>query len=486
MMANKLAELKPQLVWKHFENLCNIPRPSRHEEKAAEYVLKIAKDKKLQTKVDSFGNIVVIKPASKGKEKLTPVVLQGHLDIVPEKNSDVKHDFLKDPVDYYVDGDWVKARGTTLGADNGIGIASALAILESDDLNLGPIEALFTLDEETGLNGAQALKPGFLESKILFNLDSEDEALYIGCAGGQNTYATYKPKMDAAPANTTALAITIKGLRGGHSGLDINSGRGNSIKIIVRLLLELSDKFNMRLVSVNGGSKHNAIPRESFAVIRVPNKNVEAVQEAISNFESVVKNEISFVEEGFLVEVKKSSSKAKVMDKKTTNNMLKGLYTVPNGVQKMSMEIDGLVQTSTNLAVLETKPKGVFVTTSQRSSIESEKKDTTAMVSIVFQLTGAEITHGDSYPGWQPDLKSTGLKVLKSEFKKKYKKEPEIKAIHAGLECGIIKERYPDMDMISFGPTIMNPHSPDEKVQISTVNKFWDLLVNSLKNVPSI
>lgn len=485
-MGEVLGALKPELLWKHFEALTQIPRPSRKEEKVAKYVTDFAKANNLKFAKDSFGNVAIRKPAYPGKENLTPVVLQGHLDMVAEKNADVNHDFEKDPLKIYVDGDWVKAKGTTLGSDNGIGVAAALAVLESKDIEHGPIEALFTLDEETGLFGAQALKPGFVNADILMNLDSEEDgALYIGCAGGQNTYVKFKFNQNDVPANTVALEIKVLGLKGGHSGLDIIQGKGNAIKIMVRLLHELSYKFGVRLVTINGGSKHNAIPRECFATIRAAKKSVNDVTSYIENYSSIVKTEISNVEPNLNISAAETKSKSKVMDKTSAKNLIDSLYSVSNGVIKMSADIEGLVETSTNLAVVSVKGKSVDVILSQRSSVESEKHDISNSITALFKLAKAEVKQSDGYPGWKPDINSPVLGVVKKVFENKYGKEPEVKAIHAGLECGIIKERYPNMDMISFGPTIMGAHSPDEKVQISTVQKFWDNLVEALKNIPT-
>ena len=485
-MGEILGQLKPNLLWNHFEELCKIPRPSRKEEKVAQYVISVAKKNNLQYATDDFGNVVIRKPATPGKENLIPVVMQGHLDMVAEKNADVKHDFEKDPIQPYIDGDWVKAKGTTLGGDNGVGVAAALAIMESKDLEHGPIEALFTLDEETGLFGAQALKSGFLNGKILMNLDSEEDgALYIGCAGGQNTFVKFKSALNDVPANTVALEIKVSGLKGGHSGLDINTGRGNAIKLMTRLLHELNYTFGIRLVSINGGSKHNAIPRETFSVIRVAKKFAGETLIYIERYNKIVQSELSSVEPSLNVVAVETKSKTKVMDKTTTKNLIDSLYAVPNGVIKMSADITGLVETSTNLAVVVTKGKEVVVTLSQRSSVESEKNDISNSIAAFFKLTKAKVKQSDGYPGWKPDIHSPVLGVMKKVYNQMYNGEPEVKAIHAGLECGIIKERYPDMDMISFGPTLMDVHSPDEKIKISTVPKFWSLLTTVLKNIPS-
>lgn len=485
-MGNILGGLKPELLWNHFEEICRIPHPSRKEQKLAQYVIGFAKNNNLEYETDEFGNIVIRKPATPGFENKIPVVLQGHLDMVAEKNNDVTHDFDKDSIQPFIDGDWVKAKGTTLGSDNGIGVAAALAVLESKDLQHGPVEALFTLDEETGLNGAQALKPGFLRSKILINLDSEEDgAFYIGCSGGQNTFVKFSFKPSDVPANTVALEIKVKGLKGGHSGLDINTGRGNAIKLMARLLHELNYKFGIRLVSINGGSKHNAIPRETFSVVRVPKKLAHDVISYVENYNAFVKAELASVEPNLEVNVSEAKSKAKVMDKTTATNLIDSLYAVQNGVIKMSADIEGLVETSSNLAVVTTKGKNVEVILSQRSSVETEKKDISNAVAATFKLAKAEVKQGDGYPGWKPDIHSPVLSVMKGVYENMYSNHPEVKAIHAGLECGIIKERFPDMDMISFGPTITGAHSPDEKVQISTVEKFWNLLSNALKNIPS-
>lgn len=485
-MGGILVNLKPELLWKHFEELTQIPRPSRKEEKAAKYIIDFAKQNNLEYAKDSFGNIVVRKSATPGKEHLTPVVLQGHLDMVAEKNADVVHNFDKDPINIYIDGDWVKAKGTTLGSDNGVGVAAALAVLESNEIEHGPVEALFTLDEETGLNGAQALQPGFVKADILINLDSEEDgALYIGCAGGQNTVVKFKCNQSEIPENTVALEVKVLGLKGGHSGLDIIQGRGNAIKLMVRLLHELNYKFGIRLVSINGGSKHNAIPRECFSVIRVPKKLGADVLAYVENYNQTVKTELASVEPNLSVVADLTKSKTKILDKTNSKNIIDSLYSVPNGVIKMSADIEGLVETSTNLAVVTTKGKTVEVILSQRSSVESEKHDISNTVAALFKLAKAEVKQGDGYPGWKPDIHSPVLGVMKNIYKNKFGNEPEVKAIHAGLECGIIKERYVDMDMISFGPTIMGAHSPDEKVQISTVERFWDLLADTLKNIPS-
>ncbi len=484
-MGKALSGLKPALLWNHFEEMCNIPHPSRCETAIAEYVVSFAKKNNLEYAVDDFGNVIVKKPATKGKENLKKVVMQGHLDMVPEKNSDVNHDFEKDPIKCRIDGDWVRATGTTLGADNGIGGAAALAVLESNDVEHGPIEVLFTLDEETGLNGAQALKSGFSSADILVNLDSEEDgAVYIGCSGGKNTYAKFPYKPESIKPGSEIIKINITGLMGGHSGLDIISGRGNAVKILARLLWQLKKTVNFQLVYFAGGSKHNAIPRESFAIIAVDKNNYDTSVKFLNDLGKVIAFEIKSVEKNLKIEAVKGDAQAAAMDSAVAVNILNAVYGVPHGVIKMSADIEGLVETSTNMGVAITEKDYVQLITSQRSSVQSERDDLSDVVALVFTMANAEVSSGDGYPGWAPDINSPILKVMKNVFKSLYGKEPEVKAIHAGLECGIIKERYPDMDMISFGPTIMGAHSPDERVQISTVEKFWNLLLHTLKNIP--
>lgn len=485
-MGNVLGHLEPKLIWNYFEEICKYPRPSKKEEKIAEYVFSVGKKLGLQTEKDKFGNILIRKPATKGKENLKTVVLQSHLDMVCESNRGVEHDFDNDPIQPYIDGDWVKAKGTTLGADNGIGVAAALAVLDSKEIEHGPLEAIFTLDEETGLTGASNLKKGWLKADILINMDSEEiGTLFIGCSGGKDTYAGFKAKLEKTPKNYSSLELKVAGLKGGHSGLEIQVGRGNAVKILNRLIWTYSQKNNIRLSEINGGNKHNAIPREAFAVVAVPKKDEKKLKKFVGKYNETVKAEYATVEPDLKVSSEKHDLPKKVIDEKTQKRLLNVLYAIPHGVIKMSNDIPGLVETSTNLAVVETKGKNINVVTSQRSSVASENVDITNMVTSAFLLAGAEVSYGDGYPGWKPDVNSDILKVFKSTLKKMYGKEPEVAAIHAGLECGIIKEKYPEMDMISFGPTMKDVHSPDEKLQISTVPEFYNQLVNVLKNIPS-
>lgn len=485
-MGSVLGHLKPELVWYHFEEICKHPRPSKKEEKIAEYVVSVGKRLGLQTEKDKFGNILIRKPATPGYENRKTVALQGHIDMVCEKNRDVEHDFDNDPIYPYIDGDWVKAKGTTLGADNGIGVASALAVLESKDVEHGPLECLFTLDEETGLTGASSLKKNWLKADILINMDSEDiGVIFIGCSGGKNTAATFKAKLEKAPRNYSSFELKAAGLKGGHSGLEIQVGRGNAVKILNRAIWSYSQENNIRLAEINGGNKHNAIPREAFAVVLVPKNDEKKLKKFVAKYNETVKSEYAAVEPDLMVSVEKHSTPEKVMDEKTQKHLVNALYAIPHGVIKMSNDIPGLVETSTNLAVVETKGKNINIVTSQRSPVFSQNVDITNMVSSVLKLAGAEITYGDGYPGWAPDINSDILKVFKSTFTKMYGKEPEVTAIHAGLECGIIKEKYPEMDMISFGPTMRDVHSPAEKLQISTVPEFFNQLKTVLKNIPT-
>ena len=482
-MNRVLGELNPELLWKHFEEICNRPHPSRHEGQVAEYILDFAKSHNLESDVDEFGNIIVRKSATSGKEKLKSVVLQGHLDMVPEKNNDTQHDFEKDPIKVKIEDGWVTAEGTTLGSDNGIGVAAALAVLESSDIEHGPIEALFTLDEETGLFGAQALKPGFVKSKIMLNMDSEEDgALYIGCAGGQSTHIKFTFTDQKVDGGET-YKLTVKGLRGGHSGLDIDQGRGNAIKIIARVLWEANKKIGVEVNNIEGGSKHNAIPRESVALVAV--KKSSEFESIVKEFNGIIKTEYATVEPNLEIVCEKTKTFDTVMDSTTKDKLLKALYAAPHGVIRMNPDIKGLVQTSTNLATIKFDGNTISLITSQRSSAESEKFDASNKVTCVFQLAGAEIKYSDGYPGWNPNINSEILALMRKGIKELFGIEPEVKAIHAGLECGIIMEKYEGMDTVSFGPTIQGAHSPDEKVNIVTVEKFWRLLLNTLKNIPS-
>ncbi|MBL7994802.1 aminoacyl-histidine dipeptidase [bacterium] len=482
-MSAAIEGLKPELVWKYFAEISRIPRPSKHEEAMTKYVVDTAKKLGLSAKTDSFGNVVVKKPATSGRENVKSIALQGHLDMVPEKNSDKVHDFLKDPIELVRKGNMLMANGTTLGADNGIAVATNLAIMEDRTLEHGPLEFLFTVDEETGLTGANNLGPGFLESKTLMNLDSEEEgAVYVGCSGGKNTVGTWKVEFDNAPANVQFFDLKVRGLRGGHSGLEIDKGRGNSLKVITRVLLALTD-IGARMSFIQGGNKSNAIPREADAVVAIPKKAVGEAKKIVAHFCEVIKPEIATVDPDLSITLSEiKSKKAKVLKKGYQKKILQTLSALPHGVTKMSADIPGLIETSTNVAIIETKGKKISIITSQRSSVASEINEICETVRNIFDLAGAEHETQEGYPGWKPNMKSEILKVAKSTYQSLYGKEVLVKAIHAGLECGIIGEKYPGMDMISFGPTLEGVHSPDEKIYIDTVEKFWNFLLAILKN----
>lgn len=478
-----IKNLEPKLLWKQFDEIRKIPRCSKHEEKIRKYVLDFAKKQNLETKTDDAGNVVIKKPASPGMKNKPTVVLQGHLDMVCEKNSDVDHDFSKDPIQLQKDGDKLLAKGTTLGADNGIGLATSLAIMEDKNLKLGPIEALFTVDEETGLTGAFSLGKDMLEGKMLFNLDSEDwGVLTVGCAGGGDSDIKLPIKKEKTGGAFACLNINISGLRGGHSGVDIHEQRANAVKLLTRILWKGSEKFGIKIVSINGGDKHNAIPRESNAVILVDKSDKKDLENMIKDEEKDILNEIKPIDPGFKVKISKGKID-KVLDKNSQNKVLNLLNGLPHGVQKMSYDIEGLVQTSTNLAKLETGGDNVNIKLSSRSSIMSELQYLRDQIRSIAELSGAKVKEEESYPGWKPDMDSEILKISKKVYKDRYGKEPKVEAIHAGLECGIIGEKYPGMEKISIGPTIKYPHSPEEQVHISTVKKFYDYLLAILKEV---
>ncbi len=478
--------LKPEAVWNYFEEICKIPRPSNKEEKIVSYLLNFGKKNNLETSRDSAGNVLIQKPATKGKEKKKTVVLQCHVDMVCEKNNNVEHNFEKDPIQPYIDGDWVKAKNTTLGADDGIGMAAAMAVLTATNIEHGPIECLFTVGEEIGLIGAFGLQEGFLKGSVLINLDSEDEGeLFIGCAGGIDTIANFDYELKPVPDKSVAFKITVHGLLGGHSGDEINKGLGNSNKIINRLLWNADIKFGIRLATIDGGNLRNAIPREANAVITVSENNKIKFSNYFSEYVSSVKKELEFVEPNFKMTCEVVQLPRFVINKKTQFNLFCALYACPHGVLAMSHSIPGLVETSTNLASVKyIADNKIQVVTSQRSSINSAKFDVASMVESAFSLAGAEVTHTDGYPGWTPNVKSEILKITKNSYTKLFGNEPQVKAIHAGLECGLFLKKYPEMDMVSFGPTIKGAHSPDERLEIQTVSKFWDLLVDVLQNTP--
>ncbi len=481
---SSIKSLKPELVWNNFYELTQIPRPSKKEEKVAAFAKSFGEKLGLETIVDGAGNVIIRKPASPGMEDRMGVVLQGHLDMVPQKNSDKKHDFEKDPIETTIDGEWVRANGTTLGADNGIGVAAAMAILQDKSIKHGPVEVLMTIDEETGMTGAFELKPGLLKGDILLNLDSEDEGeLYIGCAGGMNTTGTMKYAEENIPAGMIAFKISVTGLKGGHSGLDINLGRGNANQIINRFLWAAQD-LNIRIASIDGGSLRNAIPREAFAIIVVPSANKDKFLDLAKEYHSIFSQEFSTPDAGLKLITETTGMPGKVMEKSAQQSLIKIVYGIPNGVIRMSPDIEGIVETSTNMAIVKVENGEAKILCLLRSSVDSSKFNLGNMTQSVMELGGMKVVHDGTYPGWKPNVNSVILKTMKNVYQKKYGKVPEVKVIHAGLECGIIGASYPKMELISFGPTIRFPHSPDEKVNIATVGKFYDFLVATLESLP--
>ncbi len=481
----KLNNLEPQVVWNYFEQICQIPRPSKKEEKILQFLKNFAEKLNLESKQDKAGNMLIKKPATAGKENLKTVVLQSHVDMVGEKNKGTEHDFDKDPIEPYIEGDWVKAKGTTLGADDGIGIAAQMAILASTDIPHGPVECLFTVDEETGLTGAFALEEEFFDGKVLLNLDSEDEGeLFIGCAGGKETTITFNFEKEYLPENHTPFKFFVSGLQGGHSGDEIHKGLGNSIKVLNRFIWNLNEKFDIRLTSIEGGRAHNAIPREAEAIVTINNENKEEAKKFFEEFKEAVKNELKVTAPDLDMEMEEEKNADFVIDKATQDALLDGIYACPHGVHAWSQEIEELVETSTNLASIEAKEDHFFITTSQRSSVDTGKDDIAAMVKSAFRLAGGKVEHSAGYPGWQPDTDSEIMKITRDSYKKLFDTNPEVKAIHAGLECGLFLQKYPYLDMISFGPTIKGAHTPEERISIETTKKFWHLLVDVIKKIP--
>jgi dipeptidase D len=483
-MSNILSHLQPQSLWTYFEDICQIPRPSKREEKMLKYLIGFANKHHLAYAQDKVGNLVIRKDASAGYEGVASVVLQSHIDMVCEKNAETVHDFDNDPIQPYIEDGWVKARGTTLGADDGIGVAAQLAILSSDTIEHGPLECLFTVDEETGMTGAFGLEPGFLKSKTLLNLDSEDDGeLFIGCAGGVGTEIVFPYQKVSTEPGHRAFKVAVSGLAGGHSGDDINKNRGNAIKILNRILWQLEKNCELRLAEIDGGNLRNAIPREAHVHITVPERFVDALHVGFDALIIQVTKEWKTSEPRLTISLDEAIMPDGLIDYATQSKLLNGLYACPHGVLSMSADMPGLVETSTNLASVKTNPGEILIATSQRSSIDSSLRDAANMVSSVFLLAGASVNTGDAYPGWKPNVNSRILGVMRNSYQKLFGAAPKVLAIHAGLECGLIGEKYPDMDMISYGPTMRGAHSPDERLEISTVQKFWDLTLDVLRNV---
>jgi dipeptidase D len=480
-----LNNLAPQPLWNYFEEICQIPRPSKKEGKIVQFLLNFAAKHGLKASQDEIGNLLISKPGTAGRENDSIVILQSHVDMVCEKNSEKQHNFETDAIKPFIDGGWVRAEGTTLGSDDGIGVAAQMAILTATDLSHGPIECLFTVDEETGLSGAFALQPGFLTGKILLNLDSEDEGeLFVGCAGGIDSVGTIKYTPEKVPSGSFAIKLEVKGLLGGHSGDDINKNRGNANKILNRFLINVAKQFNMRIAGFDGGNLRNAIAREAFVVAVVPHSQKEDLVVEWNVFASEMEFEYEYSEPKLKLHHQSVALPEFVIDHSSQDRLLKLIAACPHGVLEMSSRMPGMVETSSNLASVKfTGNNEIVLTTSQRSEIESRKYMAAEMVESTMLLAGASVQHSDGYPGWTPNPDSAVAKIATESYKKLFGTAPVVKSIHAGLECGLFLEKYPELDMVSFGPTILGAHSPDERINIETVGKFWKLLVDVLENL---
>jgi len=485
-MSSDIRTLSPKELWNNFADLNAVPRASKKEEQVIQFIIDFGKKLNLPTHKDEVGNVIIKKPATEGMENKTTIVLQSHLDMVHQKNGDTDFDFATQGIDMIVDNDWVKANGTTLGADNGIGVASIMTLLASTDIAHPAIEALFTIDEETGMTGALGLKGGLLDGKILLNLDTEDDReLTIGCAGGIDVTATGNYETEKTPIDTTGFRITIKGLTGGHSGMDIYKGRGNSNKLMNRVLINAAGKFGLRIHSIDGGGLRNAIPRESVATIVAPSKNAGAFKTFIDEQKAVLVSEYKSTDPSIDVSLEGIDVPSTVISSSFQYSLLRAIHTCPNGIARMSPDIPGLVQTSNNVARVLVKDGSYSVLCLTRSAVDSEKMDLADSIRSAFELTGATVEFGGSYPGWTPRPDAAIVKLMSNLYKERYHEDADVNACHAGLECGIIGKNYPGMEMISFGPNIRGAHSPDEKVQVSSVQKYWEFLLETLKRIPA-
>jgi dipeptidase D len=481
--ATALTNLQPQALWKHFAQLAAIPRASTNEAAAREYVRSLAAKLGLPSQQDAAGNLVVRKPARPGRESAPITLLQGHLDMVCEKNESTVHDFSRDPIQVVRDGDWLRADGTTLGADNGVGVAAALAVMESTDIAHGPLEFAFTVDEETGLTGASEFAPGVLKSKYLLNLDTEEIGnLCIGCAGGVNTTARRKVTRVSAAAGS-AYRIKVTGLRGGHSGVDIHQGRGNAIRAIGGVLQDLLDRLRIELAEINGGSAHNAIPRETIAVVVLDPAREGELKTIVASAEANGKTDLGAFDSGLQITAENTDRPTLVLNSADAKAFVDLLVSIPHGILAMSPDVPGLVQTSTNLATVRTKAATLEVVTSQRSAITTSKQAAAGMMATLCRMAGFEPEHTGDYPGWKPEPNNELIRKLQDVHEKVFGQPAKLIAMHAGLECGVIGEKYPGMQLVSFGPTIVDPHSPNERVQISTVASFWNYLRSVLEAV---
>jgi dipeptidase D len=487
-MSDSLKELAPRSLWGHFADLASIPRPSGHEERAVDFVMKTAASIGARTARDARGNVVISVPATRGREKAKPVILQSHLDMVCEKNKDVAHDFDRDPIRPRLDGEWVRASGTTLGADNGIGVAAALATATDGSIQHGPLELLFTLDEETGLTGAKELDPSILTGRMLLNLDSEEDGtIFVGCAGGEDTLIDLPAVWSAPPSDATAVKVEVGGLRGGHSGLNIIENRGNALKLLARLLTAAGEAgVKLDVATVAGGSKHNAIPREAEAVV-VTGRGARAKLDEVAKKQlAAFKIELAKIDDGLTIEIADTETPARVLAGAVRDRLLRLMMALPHGVLGMSRDIAGLVETSSNLAVVTFGGEAVRIVTSSRSSVAPTLASVLMGIRASAALADARVTLKDGYPGWKPDLDSKALAVVRDVYKKRWGKEPHVTAIHAGLECGLLGEKIPGLDMVSFGPQIEGAHSPDERVHVPSVARFWDALGETLDRLSTV
>lgn len=480
-----ILSLTPQNVWKHFYALTQIPRPSGHMEKVTEFLLAFGRSLGLESLVDEAGNVLIRKPATPGMENREGVILQAHMDMVPQKNNDTVHDFTRDPIETFIDGDWVKARGTTLGADNGLGVAAIMAVLEAKDLKHGPLEALITKDEETGMYGAFGLKPGILKGEILLNLDSEEEGeLYIGCAGGIDITATMEYQEEKPLDGMVARKITLKGLRGGHSGLEINEGRANANKLLARVVHDLLVEFDCSLAGFEGGNMRNAIPREAHAVLLFYPDDMEALEAYVDDYREVLVNEYTSIESGIQLYLEEVPVPATVVPEEIQDNLIDALMACQNGVTRMIPTVPDTVETSSNLAIVTIGGGKADFRILARSSSDSMKDFLADSLGACFSMAGMKVEFSGSYSGWQPNVDSPILHAMKVSYKQQFGTEPAVKVIHAGLECGIIGATYAGLDMVSFGPTLRSPHSPDERAYIPSVPKFYEFLVATLEQTP--
>lgn len=480
-----ILQLAPQNVWKHFYSLTRIPRPSGHVEQVTEFLVNFGKELGLESFTDEVGNVIIRKPATPGMENRRGVILQAHMDMVPQKNNDTVHDFTKDPIETWVDGEWVKAKGTTLGADDGLGVAAAMAVLEAKDLKHGPLEVLITKDEETGMYGAFGLKEGTLKGDILLNLDSEQEGeLYIGCAGGIDITASLEYKEEAPADGFVARKLTLKGLRGGHSGLEINEGRGNANKLLARVVHDLLVEFDCQLASFEGGNMRNAIPREAHAILLFNPDDMEGLDDYIKEYEAQINSEYETIESNVSLKIEAVEVPATVVPEEIQDNMINILMACQDGVMRMIPTVPDTVETSSNLAIVIIAGGKAEVRILARSSCDTMKDFLADSLAACFSMAGMKVEFSGAYSGWQPNVNSPILQAMKASYKEQFGTEPAVKVIHAGLECGIIGATYKNLDMISFGPTLRSPHSPDERAYIPSVTRFYDFLVATLEKTP--